>query len=121
MIVIIGYIAKRRVKNLTDYFLAGRKIPWWGVAGSIFGSNVSANHMIGMMGIGFSGGVAQSHFERGAIAGLILLGYGFLPVYRQLGVYTLSSYLGLRYDGRSQTLYTVILLLVSVVQLGTLM
>ena len=69
----VGLIAGRKEETSEDFFLAGRKIPWWGVAGSIFGSNVSANHMVGMMGIGFSIGFAQSHFELGAIFGLMLL------------------------------------------------
>lgn len=113
----IGLMASRREKSAEEFFLAGRSVRWWGVAGSIFGSNVSANHLVGMLGIGYSIGFAQSHFEFGAIAALMLLAYGFLPVYRKLGVFTLSDYLGRRYDGRSQTLYALILVLVAVVQL----
>ena len=113
----IGLWAARREESTEDFFLAGRSVGRWGVAGSIFGSNVSAAHLVGMLGIGFSIGFAQAHFELGAIAALMLLAYGFLPVYRQLGVYTLSGYLSRRYDARSRTLYTVILLLVAVVQL----
>ena len=117
-VMTIGLFAGRKEETSEDYFLAGRKIPWWGVAGSIFGSNVSANHMIGMMGIGFSVGFAQSHFELGAIAGLMLLCYGFLPVYRKLKVYTLAEYLGRRYDDRSRVAYAVIMILImAVVQL----
>ena len=82
------------------YVLVGSVVTF--VAGSIFGSNVSANHMVGMMGIGFSIGFAQSHFELGAIFGLMVLCYGFLPVYRKLKLYTLSEYLGRRYDDRSR-------------------
>ncbi|MEZ6054834.1 MAG: hypothetical protein R3C02_26265, partial [Planctomycetaceae bacterium] len=64
--MVVGMIAGRKENTSEDYFLAGRGLPWWGVAGSIFGSNVSANHMVGMMGIGFSIGFAQAHFELGA-------------------------------------------------------
>ncbi len=117
-VMAIGLWAARNEKTSEDFFLAGRSVRWWGIAGSIFGSNVSAAHLVGMLGIGFSIGFAQSHFELGAIAALLLLAYGFLPVYRQLNVTTLSGYLKLRYDGRSQTLYAVILLLVAVVQLA---
>ena len=116
-VMAIGLFASRREKTSEEFFLAGRSVRWWGVAGSIFGSNVSANHLVGMLGIGYSIGFAQSHFELGAIAALMLLAYGFLPVYRKLGVFTLSDYLGRRYDDRSQTLYAVILILVAVVQL----
>ncbi|MCH8829701.1 MAG: hypothetical protein IID45_09010, partial [Planctomycetes bacterium] len=114
-VMVVGLIAGRSEKTSEDYFLAGRKIPWWGVDGSIFGSNVSANHMVGMMGIGFSIGFAQSHFELGAIFGLMMLCYGFLPVYRKLNIYTLSEYLGKRYDERSRLTYAVIMLVIMVI------
>ncbi len=116
--MVVGFIAGRHENTTEDYFLAGRKIPWWGVAASIFGSNVSANHMVGMMGAGFAIGFAQSHFELGAIAGLMLLCYGFLPVYRKLNLYTLSEYLARRYDERSRVAYAIIMIvLMAVVQM----
>jgi len=93
-----------------DYFLAGKDTPWWAVAGSIFGSNVSSNHMAGFMAIGFTAGFVISHFEITAIAGLLLLCYFFLPVYRKLHVYTLSDYLNRRFDDRSRVAYTAIAL-----------
>lgn len=111
-VMAVGLIAGRKENTSEDYFLAGRSIPWWGVAGSIFGSNVSANHMVGMMGIGFSIGFAQSHFELGAIFGLMALCYLFLPVYRKLKLYTLSEYLGKRYDERSRVVYAVIMVII---------
>ncbi|MEM7230823.1 MAG: sodium/solute symporter [Planctomycetota bacterium] len=120
-VMAVGLIAGRSEKkdSSEDYFLAGRKIRWFGVAGSIFGSNVSANHIVGMLGIGFSVGFAQAHFELGAIAGLMVLCYGFLPVYRKLRVYTLSEYLGRRYNDSCRVLYTVIMILImAVVQMG---
>jgi len=114
-VMAVGLIAGRKENTAEDYFLAGRNVPWWGVAGSIFGSNVSANHLVGMMGVGFSIGFAQSHFELGAIFGLLALCYGFLPVYRKLKVFTLSEYLGSRYDERSRVLYAIIMVLIMVV------
>lgn len=113
--MVVGVIVGRKEETSEDFFLAGHKVPWWGVAGSIFGSNVSANHMVGMMGIGFSIGFAQSHFELGAIAGLMLLCYGFLPVYRTLNLYTLSEYLEKRYDERSRICYAIIMVLIMAV------
>ena len=46
----LGLWVGRKEDSSEDYFLAGKKTRWWGVAGSIFGSNVSANHIVGMMG-----------------------------------------------------------------------
>ena len=115
VVMAVGLWVGRKEDTSTDYYLAGKTTRWWGVAGSIFGSNISANHIVGMMGIGFSVGFAQSHFELGAIAGLLLLCYGFLPMYRKLNLYTLSEYLGRRYDDRSRLTYAVIMLAVMVI------
>ena len=112
----VGLFAGRKDEETSeDYFLASRKIPWWGVAGSIYGSNVSANHMVGMMGVGFTIGFAQSHFELGAILGLMVLCYFFLPVYRKLRVFTLSEYLEKRYDHRSRLVYSIIMTVIMAV------
>ncbi|MGE4550288.1 MAG: hypothetical protein AAEJ57_02785, partial [Opitutales bacterium] len=111
----LGLWASRGEESSEDYFLAGKKTRWWGVAGSIFGSNVSANHIAGMMGVGYIVGFAQSQFEITAIAGLLLLCYGFLPVYRKMNVYTLSEYLGRRYDDRSRVSFAVIMIVIMVV------
>ncbi len=111
----LGLWAGRREESSEDYFLAGKKTRWWGVAGSIFGSNVSANHIAGMMGVGYMVGFAQSQFEITAIAGLLLLCYGFLPVYRKMNVYTLSEYLGRRYDDRSRLSFAIVMIIIMVV------
>ena len=102
----IGLWAGRKEETAADFFLAGRTVPWWGVAGSVFGTNVSAEHLVGMLGIGYSIGFAQAHFEFLAIAGLLLLAFLFLPLYRSMGLFTLSEYLAKRYDNRSSALYS---------------
>ena len=63
-VMAIGLWAGRKEETSTDYYLAGKTTRWWGVAGSIFGSNVSANHIIGFVGLGFSVGFAQSSTAR---------------------------------------------------------
>jgi solute:Na+ symporter, SSS family len=97
----------RKEKNTGDYYLAGKTIAWWAVAGSIFGTNISSHHMVGMMGAGLKEGFAQANFEFGAIFGLLMLCYFFLPFYRRMGLYTLSEYLGRRFDDRSQLVYSI--------------
>ena len=93
----IGVYVGSKESNSEDYFLAGKTIPWYAVAGSIFGTNISANHLVGMLGIGFSIGFAQTHFELGAAVALLLLAYVFLPIYMKLNVFTLSEYLEKRF------------------------
>lgn len=114
-VLAVGLWAGRREEDTRDFYLAGKSVPWWGVAGSVFGTNVSAEHLVGMLGIGYSIGFAQAHFEYGAIAGLLILAFVFLPLYRGMGLYTLSEYLGRRYDRRSSLLYSAFNILTIVV------
>ena len=109
-VMAIGLWAGWKEDTTEDFYLAGKATRWWGVAGSIFGSNISANHLVGMMGVGFSLGFVESHFEITAIAGLLLLCYGFLPVYRKLNVFTLSEYLGRRYNEPCRQIYALIMI-----------
>lgn len=102
----IGLLAGGREQTSEEYYLASRSMPWWGVAGSVFGTNVSANHLVGMLGVGFSIGFAQSHFELGAVFALLALAYLLLPVFAGLRVHTLSEYLARRYDERASLLYS---------------
>ncbi|MBI3865760.1 MAG: sodium/solute symporter [Planctomycetia bacterium] len=106
-VTIFGMYVGRKEEGTRDYFLAGKSVAWWAVAGSIFGTNISSHHMVGMMGAGLKEGFAQANFEFGAICGLLVLCYFFLPLYRRMGVYTLSEFLGRRYDDRSRLLYSI--------------
>ena len=115
IVLAIGLWAGRKEDSAKDFYLAGRSVPWWGVAGSIFGTNVSAEHLVGMLGIGYSIGFAQAHFEFLAIGGLLMLAFVFLPLYRGMGLYTLSEYLSKRYDDRSGVLYSTFNILTIVI------
>lgn len=120
-VTVFGMYMGRREGGAQDYFLAGKSIAWWAIAGSIFGTNISSHHLVGMMGAGLKEGFAQANFEFGAICGLLMLCYFFLPLYRRMGVYTLSEYLGRRYDDRSRLLYSLTAMVFLIIQMcGTL-
>ena len=102
-----GVWAGRKKKNAEEYFMAGRSLRWWSVAGSIYGANVSLSQIIGMLGIGYSIGFAQSHYEILAIPAILLLCYIFIPVYRRRGVFTLSAYLAHRYGATARLIYSL--------------
>jgi len=107
LVVVIGAWAGRKKKSAEEYFMAGRSLRWWSVAGSIYGANVSLSQIIGMLGIGYSIGFAQSHYEILAIPAILLLCYIFIPVYRRRGVFTLSAYLAHRYDKNARLIYSI--------------
>ena len=75
------------------------------MVGSVFGTNINASHLTGMLGIGYSVGFAQSHYELLAVPAILILCYVFLPTYRKLRVFTLSQYLEHRYNSHARLIY----------------
>jgi SSS family solute:Na+ symporter len=61
-----------------DYFLAGGTLSWYFIAGSITLTNLSTDQLVGMNGNQM---LLIAWWELGAVAGLLLLGYVFLPLY----------------------------------------
>src|SRR3546814_16386478 len=97
--------------------MAGRSLKLYSVAGSIFGTNIHAQQIIGMMGVGYSIGFAQSHYELLAVVAVLILVYVFIPVYRKNKVFTLSQFLEDRFNSETRLVYTFLMLAFIMIQL----
>jgi solute:Na+ symporter, SSS family len=104
-------------KTSEEYFMASRSLRWWSVAGSIFGTNIHAQQIIGMMGIGYSVGFAQSHYEVWAIPAILVVAYVFIPIYRKRNFFTLSQFLESRYNSQARLAYTILMITFIMIQL----
>ena len=74
----IGFYFARKERTSTDYFLASRDIAWFAIGASLFVSNISTEHFIGLAGSGASTGLAVGHFEWLACLILLILGVAAL-------------------------------------------
>ena len=103
VVAIIGYRASKQNKdNARSYFLADNNIGWLAIGASLFASNISAEHCIGLAGSGAQGGLAVGQFEWLASFILILLGWLFVPYYLKTKVYTMPEFLEKRYNKASR-------------------
>ncbi|MFN8357459.1 MAG: sodium/solute symporter [Spirosomataceae bacterium] len=116
-LVIASMYSSFKKKNSEEYFMAGHSLRWWSVAGSIFGTNIHAQQIIGMMGIGYSIGFAQSHYEIWAVPAILVLTYVFIPIYRKRNFFTLSQFLENRYNAHTRLAYTVLMITFIMIQL----
>lgn len=87
-------------KDASDYFLAGKSLPWWAIGASLIAANISAEQIIGMSGSGYAIGLAIASYEWMAAITLILVGKYLLPVFLKTGIYTMPQFLEQRYDHR---------------------
>ena len=95
--------ARDTTKDATDYFLAGKSLPWWAIGASLIAANISAEQIIGMSGSGYAIGLAIASYEWMAAITLILVGKYLLPVFLKTGIYTMPQFLEQRYDHRVKT------------------
>ena len=101
-------------KSLADshsYFLGGGSIGWMAIGASLFASNISAEHFIGLAGSGAQSGLAVAQFEWLACLILLLLGWFFVPFYMRSGVYTMPEFLERRYNRHCRTYLSAISLI----------
>lgn len=94
----IGFYFSRKERNSTDYFLAGRNVGWFAIGASLFVSNISTEHFIGLAGSGASSGLAVGHFEWLACFMLLILGWIFVPFYLRSNVFTMPEFLERRFN-----------------------
>ncbi len=99
------YYSRRSDENYSDYFLAGRNIGWFTVGISIFATNISSEHFIGLAGSGSTRGLAVGQFELMAIFTLIFLGWILAPIYLKSGVVTVPEFLEKRFDRKIRKLF----------------
>src|SRR5438309_908233 len=113
----VGLVAARRGKKTKrDYFLAGDKLPWWMIGGSIVAANISSHHFVGVMGTAYKRGFAAMTIEWGAILiGFNALLWIFLPFYLRNGFYTVPEFLDRRFGRATRTTYAVLVLLTYVI------
>src|SRR6478672_7174350 len=100
----IGMYFARKERTSTDYFLASRNVGWFAIGASLFVSNISTEHFIGLSGAGASSGLAVGHFEWLACFILLILGWVFVPFYLRSNVFTMPEFLERRFS-RSCAVY----------------
>jgi SSS family solute:Na+ symporter len=98
LIFCIGFYFAKRGRTSTDYFLASRNVGWFAIGASLFVSNISTEHFIGLSGSGASSGLAVGHFEWWACLILLILGWVFVPFYLRSNVFTMPEFLERRFS-----------------------
>ncbi len=92
------YYSGKREQSFDDYFFAGKSVGWFAIGMSIFATNISSEHFIGLAGAGAARGLAVGQFELMAIFILIFLGWVVAPIYIKSGVSTTPEFLEKKFD-----------------------
>lgn len=117
------YASRKRVKTKRDYFLAGDKLPWWMIGGSIIAANISSHQLVGTMGLAYNrGSVAILTEWTSILMGFNALLWIFLPFYIRNGFYTMPEFLQKRFGEFARTTYSALVLLTYIfVEIGAVL
>lgn len=108
LVLAIGLYFRNKHKNSEEYFLAGRNVGWVAIGASLFATNISSEHFLGLAGTGAQSGLAVGHFEWLACLIVLLLGWVFTPFYLKSGVFTMPEFLERRYNSASRYYLSIV-------------
>jgi solute:Na+ symporter, SSS family len=114
-VLTIGFVIARRIETGDDLFLAGRRLRWPEIGGSLFASNISSTTLIGLAGAAYVSGISVSNFEWMAGVALVFMSFFFVPIYLKAKISTIPEYLELRFDRRSRLYFSAITILLSII------
>lgn len=76
-----GTLIGRGQKNINDYFLGGKDMPWWAISFSIVATETSTLTFIGAPAIAFTGNITFLQLTFGYLIGKILVSTVLIPGY----------------------------------------
>lgn len=109
-VVIVGiglWSGRAARKTSAGYFLGGRTLLWPVIGASLFASNISTVHLVGLAESGYLHGIVWGNFEWFSVFELLILAFVFIPFFLRTRINTLPEFLEKRYDGRSRVVMAI--------------
>jgi len=109
--VISYWFTRREQLDSSDgYFLGGRSLNGWVIAGSLMLTNLSTEHLIGLNADAYRHTMAVMAWETTAALAMVLMAVYFLPRYLNLGLTTIPQILARRYEQTTRLIASVLFL-----------
>ena len=109
--VIIGYmllsigiaffVAKHKSKNITDFFVAGRNLPWWLLGTSIAATWFATDAPLAMTALVRSNGIYANWLWWYLGTGIMMMVFFYAKYWRRAEILTDAEMIELRYSGKS--------------------
>jgi SSS family transporter len=97
-LVAIGFYVSKRESTTDEFFLAGRRIPWWAAGLSIYGTQLSSISFVAMPAKVFATDWVYLLIQLSIVLIAIPVVFFYLPFFRQTNLTTAYEYLELRFN-----------------------
>ena len=111
IIIAIGVYFSRRNKDVSEYALGGRSIPWWAVLASIMAAEISAGTFFGAPGEGFRlQNYTYAQLMIGYLLARLVVSGVFIPAFYKHNVVSIYEFLELRFGPKTRRIASAIFL-----------
>jgi Na+/proline symporter len=104
LIAAYGIYKTKKSSSLNEYLNSGNNTPWWAIGLSIMATQASAITFLSTPGLGYESGLRFVQFYFGMPIALIIVAYGFAPLFHKQKVYTAYEYLENKFDVKIRSL-----------------
>jgi SSS family solute:Na+ symporter len=111
-ITIFGAHFGKSQRTLHDYFLGGRRLPWWAIAFSVVSAETSILTIISTPGIAYRSNLAFLQLVFGYLVARVVVSFIFIPRYFAGELFTAYQLVERRF-GRGLKIFTAALFLIS--------
>lgn len=112
LVALISYLKSKEtnIDTLDGYYLGGRSLTGFVIAGSLLLTNLSTEQIVGLNGASFKEGILVMAWETLAAIALAVTAIFILPRYLHYGLSTIPEFLENRYDKKTRTIASVLFL-----------
>jgi solute:Na+ symporter, SSS family len=107
---LFGVHFRKSQRTLSDYFLGGRRLPWWALALSVVSAETSILTIISTPGIAYRSDLAFLQLVFGYLVGRVVVSFVLIPRYFAGQLYTAYQFVERRF-GRGLKMFTAALFL----------
>ncbi|WP_445725695.1 SLC5 family protein [Flavobacterium sp.] len=108
------WFGRKKNDSSSDYFLAGRTLPWYVVGSSYIAANISTEHFIGLIGAAVIYGISVATGEWSTVIAFTFLIWLFIPYLLTSKVYTTPEYLEKRFNKKTRLIFALVSILANV-------
>ncbi len=117
---LIGAKLAGKQATIRDFFLGGRKLPWWAISGSIIATEISAATIVGVPTISYAAGGNLTYLQLalGSILARVIVARYFVRKFFEKEIYSPYDYVGARLGPRVKHTTTALFFLGAILGQG---
>ena len=118
----IGLWVGSYVRSGSDFFLAGRSLPWWAIGMSLVATDIGGTDLVGVGGDAFRYGLVMGNFEWiGCVPAMLVAAFVFIPHLWRCKVTTIPEYLERRFSVQLRASVAAVWLVAMACNLGVML